>query len=112
MLLEFKHYLDHYDTPYTLGVKTSSDGITWNTVWGVSPSANIAAETKEVIINNSDVGSPSFQFAFFFDGNIYNINNWYIDDIKLFANEYGTLSGYVTEATRGVIEGARVFSGS
>ncbi len=112
LLLEFKHYLDHYDTPYTLGVKTSSDGITWNTVWGVSPSANIAAETKEVIINNSDVGSPTFQFAFFFDGNIYNINNWYIDDIKLFANEYGTLSGYVTEATRGVIEGARVFSGS
>jgi 5-hydroxyisourate hydrolase-like protein (transthyretin family) len=112
LLLEFKHYLSHYATPYTVGIKTSSDGITWNTVWEVSPLANIAAETKEVIINNSDVGSPTFQFAFFFDGNIYNINNWNIDDVTLFAPEYGTLSGYVTEVTRGVIEGARVFSGS
>ena len=91
------------DRPYTLGIKTSSDGITWNTVWEASPSANIAAETKEIIINNSDVGSPTFQFAFFFDGYIFNINYWNIDDVKLFAPEYGTLSGYVTEATRGVI---------
>ena len=112
LLLEFKHYLNHYGTPYKLGVKTSSDGITWNTVWQVSPSAHIPAETKEVIINNSDVGSPTFQFAFFFEGNTSKIKNWNIDDVKLFANEYGTLSGYVTEATRGVIEGARVFSGS
>ncbi|MFY9144572.1 MAG: fibronectin type III domain-containing protein, partial [Bacteroidales bacterium] len=112
LLLEFKHYLSHYATPYTLGIKTSSDGITWNTVWEASPSANIAAETKEIIINNSDVGSPTFQFAFFFDGYIFNINYWNIDDVKLFAPEYGTLSGYVTEATRGVIEGAHVFSGS
>ncbi|MGB4600930.1 MAG: fibronectin type III domain-containing protein, partial [Bacteroidales bacterium] len=112
LLLEFKHYLSHYGTPYTLGIKTSSDGITWNTVWEISPSANIAAETKEVIINNSDVGSPTFQFAFFFDGYIYNINNWNIDDVSLSAPEIGTLSGYVTEATRGVIVGAHVFSGS
>jgi hypothetical protein len=44
----FKHFLDWYAVPMTVGVKTSSDGITWNTVWSVAATGNIGPETKSL----------------------------------------------------------------
>jgi len=82
---EFKYNLDHYGGPYTFGVATRSGGGAWNTVWSiVNPSASIPATTEIVTINNSDVGAADFQICWFFSGDSYNLNYWYLDDLKLF----------------------------
>lgn len=83
LVFKFKHSLDHYGGPYTIGVATRADGGSWNTVWSiVNPAAS--TQSEEIIsITNSDVGSANFQICFFFSGNSYNINYWYIDDVSL-----------------------------
>ena len=81
---QFKHNIDHYGGAYTVGVATKSGAGAWNTVWSI---VNPAASTQEEVtvpITNSDVGAADFQICFFFAGNSYNINYWYIDDAKLF----------------------------
>ncbi len=81
---QFKYYLDHYGGPYTLGVATRSSSGAWNTVWSmVNPTASGQGE-EVVSITNTDVGSADFQISLFFSGDSYNINYWYIDDVKLF----------------------------
>jgi len=112
LVIEFKHFFEYSTVPFTFGMKTTSDGITWNTVWQVvDPTGDIGPETVSTIVDNNDVGSPYFQFAFFIDGNTFNMRNWYMDDINVFVPAYGILQGTVTEATRGPIEGAMVTAG-
>jgi hypothetical protein len=81
---QFKYYLDHYGGPYTIGVATRSNGGAWNTVWSiVNPTAS--GQGSEVVsITNSDVGAADFQISLFFNGSSYNLNYWYIDDVRLF----------------------------
>ncbi|MDY0081914.1 MAG: T9SS type A sorting domain-containing protein [Ignavibacteriaceae bacterium] len=83
VILQFKHAIDHYGGAYTVGAATRSNNGTWNTVWSrVNPTGNIQEE-QIITITNSDVGSSNFQVCVFFSGNSYNINYWYVDDIKL-----------------------------
>lgn len=83
--VEFKHSVDHYGGAYTIGVATRSGGGSWNVVWQiVNPTGSIPATTEVVTINNANVGAPDFQICWFFSGNSYNINYWYLDDFKLF----------------------------
>ncbi len=85
VILSFKHFLSDYSASgYSIGVATRSGGGTWNTVWSVTPPGDMGPETKEVLISNSDVGTSDFQFALFLEGNFYNFNYWYIDDVQLF----------------------------
>ncbi len=82
--LEFNHMLDYYGgSTEHIGVATRSGGGDWNVVWEV-PGADIAAEQKILTITTPDVGASDFQFCLYFHGNSYNINDWYIDDIRLF----------------------------
>jgi hypothetical protein len=82
---EFKYMLDHYSGPYTIGIATRSGGGAWNTVWSVvNPTASIPATTEVVSINNANVGASDFQICWFFSGSSYNLNYWYLDDLKLF----------------------------
>ncbi|MBN2681238.1 MAG: T9SS type A sorting domain-containing protein [Bacteroidales bacterium] len=89
--LSFNHMVDHYASNYTIGVKTSSDGTNWTTVWSNNVGADIPTTVQSVTISNSDVGSPNFRLAFFFEGNSYNIDNWYIDNITI-SKTPGTVS--------------------
>jgi hypothetical protein len=82
--VEFKHMVDYYATPFTVGVATRSGGGSWNIVWQVSPSGNIPATTVTQVIDNNDVGAPDFQICWFFSGYSYNVDYWYIDDASLF----------------------------
>ncbi len=112
LAIEFKQYYDDYAVPFTFGMKTTSDGITWNTVYEVvDPVGNIGPETVLISVENEDVGSSTFQFAFFVNGYTFNMNNWYMDDIHVFVPQVGSLEGTVTEATRGPIEGALITAG-
>lgn len=86
IVLDFKYMLDHYGGAYTIGAATTSNGTTWTNVWSiVNPSASVPATEACIQITNSDVGSSTFQICFFYSGDSYNINNWYIDDVNLFA---------------------------
>jgi len=83
--VEFKYNLDHYGGPYTIGAATRSGGGAWNVVWEMlDPTASIPATTEVVTINNSDVGASDFQICWYFSGDSYNLNYWYIDDCRLF----------------------------
>lgn len=83
--VSFRHMLDHYGGPYSIGVATRSGGGTWNTVWEiVNPAGNIGPEEKSIVINNANVGAPDFQICWFISGNFYNMDYWYIDDILLY----------------------------
>ncbi len=66
-----------------IGIATRSGGGDWNVVWEVA-GQSINAEQKILTITTPDVGASDFQFCFYFHGDSYNINDWYIDDIRLF----------------------------
>lgn len=84
--IEFKHAIDDYSGGYTIGVGTTSQASTgWNEVWSEVVSGAVSATTINVEIDNNDVGQSDFQFCLFFDGNSYNINDWYIDNVRLYA---------------------------
>ena len=82
--LSFDHYVYHYGTPYTLHVQTSTNGILWSDVWTIDPVSSIGPETIELLLTSSDgIGSDTLYVGWTFDGDSYNINEWYIDDIVL-----------------------------
>ena len=83
--INFKHFLDNYGGgQYSVGCATRSGGSDWNTIWEVFPSANIGPELKYLDIAVQDEGASDFQFCFFIAGNMYNMNYWFIDDVKLY----------------------------
>ncbi len=83
--VKFKYMLDHYGGPYTIGVATRSGGGSWNIVWQiVNPTESVPATEEVASISNSDLGASDFQICWFFSGDSYNLNYWYIDDIDLF----------------------------
>lgn len=81
LLLNFKYAIDHYSGPYTIGVATRSNSGVWTNVW--SRTGADVVENKTISITNTDVGSATFQFCFYFSGNSYNIDFLYIDDVVL-----------------------------
>jgi hypothetical protein len=84
LFLDFRQFVDHYQSPFTIGVATRSAGGTWNTAWSMNPAGNVGPELKTIQISNADVGAVDFQFALYFSGSSYNIDYWYIDNIKLY----------------------------
>jgi hypothetical protein len=84
LTLSFRHFLDDYSgTAYSLGVATRASNGPWNNAWTVSPTGDIGPELKVIEITTNDVGSANFQFCIFFNGNSYNLDNWFIDEIQL-----------------------------
>ncbi len=84
VIFSFKHFLNDYSgTGYTIGVATRSGGGSWNNVWTVNPGGDIGPENKSLLINNSDVGASDFQICIFLEGNTFNFDYWYLDDIFL-----------------------------
>lgn len=108
--IQFKHSVDHYSGAYTLGFATTSDGTTWNDAWTMS-GANVT-ESIDMQINTADVGSSTFQFCFYFSGNSYNIDYWYIDDILLYAPEQTDLALSTINIETYSIAGEQELSGS
>ena len=85
--LSFKHYLNNAQLSSTIGIATSSDnGATWNTGW--SKTYSEAASSGQYNINETfktaDMGKSNVLFCLFYQGNTYNFNKWYFDDISIF----------------------------
>ncbi len=82
---QFNHFYDDYSgAGPVVGVATRSGGGDWTSVWEIDPTTNVGPELIEVEISNGDVGQTDFQLCFYVDGNMYNLDYWYIDDIWLF----------------------------
>ena len=101
--LTFRHSVNHYENDYTLSIQTTSDGVSWNTVT-TFPSEDIPATQVEIAITTPDIGSENFQFAFVFDGNSFNIDYWYIDDV-IFSGEYGPSYNWLSLNGASAVEG-------
>jgi hypothetical protein len=84
LAVEFKHNLDHYGGAYNIGIATRSGGGAWTEAWTLrNPPASIPGELIRVNITN-DLNTSDFQICWYFSGNSYNLNYWYIDDIKVY----------------------------
>jgi hypothetical protein len=84
--LSFRHMLDAYGTGCTLRVQSSADGINWtNESWSVATTAtNIVATTVSTFIQNN-LNSPNTRLAFTIEGNLYQYDYWYIDNVSVSA---------------------------
>lgn len=85
VMVKFRHSVDHYSSTYQIGLATRSGGAlgVWTNIWSPTISAAIPAEQKIFVIENNDVNKPDFQIGFFFSGDSYNLNYWYIDDVEI-----------------------------
>jgi uncharacterized membrane protein len=83
--LTFKHMVNNFSGPgiYTLKVEASTDGVTWNEEWAIVDPDDIPAETVSVDFSDY-AGEEELYVAWVFDGDSYDINQWYIDDIFLY----------------------------
>ncbi|WP_290661573.1 T9SS type A sorting domain-containing protein [Ignavibacterium sp.] len=83
LTLTLKHYLDWYANPSgSMGIAvTYDDGATYTPLWQLTdPTGNIGPE--QISTNFTATSSP-FKLALFYNGNSFNIDYWYIDDIEL-----------------------------
>lgn len=97
--ISFKHMYDWYSNPAPkVGVATRSGGGVWNSVWEITPTGNVGPQQIDLNVTNSDVGAPDFQFCLYVNGNFYNLDYWYIDNILLFnpLNLDGALTSITT----------------
>ena len=82
VVVNFKHYLDNQINAYTLGIATSTDGITWNTGWSESYTTSGQYEVYQ-IISTPDMGKENVMFCLFFEGASYTMNGWFFDDFQI-----------------------------
>lgn len=97
--LSFWHSIDDYNGNYQIRLETSSDaGASWNELVTFT-SANMSSTLEEIILENGDVGSESFRVAWTFEGNSWNINYWYVDEVVLGGieafSDYALIEGQV-----------------
>ncbi len=110
----FKHMLDAYGTGVTLRVQTSNDKTNWtNTTWSAATTAtNIAATTVDVAVT-SNLNSANTYFALVADGNLYQIDYWYIDNISITAGSNpGTLPTVTTTAASSITKNTATSGGN
>ena len=85
VVVEFNQNVDHYGGFYTLFVETRSNEGEWNIVWQINPEETIPGETVTVPIENDDINSSDFQICWTFSGDSYNINYWYLDNLRVYS---------------------------
>lgn len=80
--LSFRHMLDAYGTGVTLKIQSSTDGINWtDETWSIATTAaDIPASVVNTIIANN-LNSSNTYIAFTVTGNLYQYDNWFIDEV-------------------------------
>lgn len=85
VFFQFRHMYDDYDgLGPSIGIATRSGMNNWTVVWEILPDTNVGPELLEFEISNSDVGQPDFQVCCFINGNLFNLDYWYVDEILLY----------------------------
>lgn len=90
--LQFRHFLDDYGAGCTMRVQTSTDAAAWTNVWAVNSGGGDVGPTQvtQAISAAQGVGSETFYVSFTVDGDAYQIDYWYVDNVLL----TGTPAGY------------------
>ncbi|GIV45869.1 MAG: hypothetical protein KatS3mg036_0687 [Ignavibacterium sp.] len=84
--LILKHYLDWYANPSgVMGIAvTYDDGATYTPLWQLNnPTGNVGPETITTSFTTPPSDAANLKLALFYNGNSFNIDNWYVDDIEL-----------------------------
>jgi hypothetical protein len=85
VILSFRYFPEIVDTAtILLGVSTRAGGGSWTVAWEAPLKNSNEPHEFEVIFTGDDLGQPDFQFSFFLEGNMIMVNNFYLDDIRLF----------------------------
>jgi hypothetical protein len=81
LMFEFKTFFDDFGAGATLKIQSSNDGVNWTDEnWSyASGSGNIAATTISLEIDG--ITNDTLFLAWVIDGNHYQINHWYVDDV-------------------------------
>ncbi len=113
--LVFKHLIATFGNGFYLGIQTSSNVTIWHDV--ITYQANDVPPTTEFLtISTPDVGSSTFRLAFIFEGNVFDLNAWVIDDVilnEIAAAPHGYLIGNVTlNGDNGSLEEVLIYAGS
>jgi len=83
--LTFKHMLDAYATGVNIKVQTSTNKTTWTDVYSVAATAtNINASTVTVNLT-TNLNSSTTYIAFVVDGDLYQVDYYYIDNVSIVA---------------------------
>ncbi len=77
--VSFQHFVDYFGAGLTVGAAYTTDaGATWTTIWSeVDPPGNVGPE----LVTVTAPGDANFQLGFFYSGNSFQIDFWYIDDV-------------------------------
>jgi hypothetical protein len=92
-----KHMIDWYANPApTLGLGVSYDnGSTYTSVWSITPTSDVGPQTIQASFTTPTSDSPdaiNMYLVLYCNGNSYNINYWYIDDITVNDDDYTSLA--------------------
>jgi hypothetical protein len=92
--LSFKHLYDAYGTGVTMKIQSSSDKINWtDEAWSIAGgTSNISGTVNTTISDN--LGNITY-IAWVLDGNLYQYDNWYFDDVSvtgIFSGPYANFS--------------------
>ena len=91
VILSFRHCLNNnidaaiQQTPYVIGVATSTDMENWTTIWSEEYKESGVYQIFE-FINTTDL-SDNVHFSLFFTGANYMINGWVFDDIIIYSQD-------------------------
>ncbi len=84
LTLSFKHVHEWQQNSYNFMLETSSDGgFTWHTAWVFPVTQNVPVTEQDIVLSTVDVGSPTFQFALTYSGNISNVADIVFDEFRL-----------------------------
>lgn len=85
LTLDFRHMVDHYASGYTVKVEYSTDASNWfDAGWSVTPTGDVPATPVTLTLTGAQgIGSATYYISFTITGNLYNVDYWYIDDVKL-----------------------------
>ncbi len=111
--LTFRHMLDAYSTGVTLKIQTSNDKTSWtNTSWSVAATSSNINATSVTINITTNLNSPTTYIAFVVDGNLYNIDYWYVDNVSIAAGTGATTPTVTTGSVSNITSSTATVAGN
>jgi M6 family metalloprotease-like protein len=111
--LTFRHMLDAYSSGVTLRVQTSNDKTNWtNTSWSVATSSTNINATSVTVNISTNLNSATTYIAFVADGNLYNIDYWYIDNVSITTGSGATTPTVTTGSVSNITASTATVAGN
>ncbi len=111
--LTFRHMLDAYSTGVTLRVQTSNDKTNWtNTSWSVATSSTNINATSVTVNITTNLNSATTYIAFVAEGNLDNIDYWYIDNVSVAAGSGATTPTVTTGSVSNITSSTATVAGN